>query len=461
MRRLASMFRRASHCLATTAFLTASLTCVWKPCNAATVPFTRHVLSSGTVLLVSEQRTVPMVVVQVLLDAGSRRDPRNKEGLASLTADVLTEGTKKRSATRINEEIDFLGARLSTSADVDFAQAGLTVLSKHLDAGLDILFDILLHPSFPEAEVERRREAALAAMTAEQDNPGQLAYRRFLELVFGNTPYGHPPIGTMESVRRLRRGDVMEFYRRYYRPANAIVAVTGDVSTPEIVDRFERAFAEWNPGRVADFVYPEIPSTLPSVAKIDKPLTQTNLILGHRGVSRDNPDFYAITVMNFILGGGGFTSRLVESVRVQGGLAYSVASQFTANKAPGTFQVSLQTKNASAGEAITRVCSEIRRIREEPVSEEELSNAQLYLTGSFPLRLDSNTKIASFLAQVEFFQLGADYAEQYIQRIRAVTREDVLRAARTYLHPADLRLVAVGNLRETELPDRAPCAEGP
>lgn len=435
----------------------AALVALTVPAPAAQLQFTRHVLPNGVVVLVSEQHAVPMVVVQVLLEAGSRRDPKGREGLAALTADLLTEGTRKRTAVQISEEADAIGARLSTSADVDYAQASLTVLRKHLDRGLDLLFDVLLSPTFPAAEVQRRREATLAAIRAEADEPGQIAYRNFLFAVFGDTPYGHPPIGTTAGVAKLQRKDLQEFYRRYYRPQGTIVVVTGDIETGAILERLARAFAGWSGGDLPEFVYPQIPPDLPRVHKIDKSLTQTNLILGHRGVARDNPDFYALTVMNFILGGGGFTSRLVESVRVQGGLAYSVGSAFTANKAPGVFQVSLQTKNASAREAVERVCAELQRIRSELVSDEELTNAQLYLTGSFPLRLDSNTKIAAFLAQVEFFQLGADYIEQYAQRIRSVTRADVLRVAQQYLHPQDVRLVAVGNLTEAALPDTPLC----
>jgi zinc protease len=175
-------------------------------------------------------------------------------------------------------------------------------------------------------------------------------------------------------------------------------------------------------------------------------------------VARDNPDFYALTVMNFILGGGGFTSRLVESVRVEGGLAYSVGSFFTANKFPGTFQVSLQTKTPSLLDALKRVCRELERIRNEPVSEDELQGAKLYLTGSFPLRLDSNSKVAAFLAQVEFFGLGEKFIDEYLQKIQAVTREDVQRVAQRYVHPEDLRLVVVGDVDRAALPADRPCA---
>lgn len=436
--------------------------CFLAPASGAALNFTRHLLSNGAVVLVAEQRAVPMVVVQALVEAGSRRDPRGQEGVGALTADLLTEGAGKRSAAEIGRELDFLGARIDSSADVDSATVSLVTLRRHFDRAFELFVDILTRPTFPESEVKRRREAALAAIRAEEDNPGALAQRKFLELVFGPTPYGHPPIGRAEAVGALTRAQIVSFYRRYYRPNGTIFVVTGDVDTAEVVSRLEAAFSHWKPQAVEEFAYPEVPVPASSVAVLEKPLTQVNLVLGHRGVARDNPDFYAISVMNFILGGGGFTSRLVESVRVQGGLAYSVGSLFTANKSPGTFQVSLQTKAPSLTDALSRVCRELQRIRTELVTDEELSNAKLYLTGSFPLRLDSNTKIAAFLAQVEFFGLGADFIQAYPQRINAVTREDVLRVAQTYIRPDEFRLVVVGQADARALASASPClAEAP
>lgn len=427
------------------------------PAHSFGLNFTRHVLSNGTVVLVSEQRAVPMVVVQALVEAGSRRDPRGQEGLAALTADLLTEGAGKRDAAEIGRELDFLGARIDSSADVDSASVSLVTVRRHFDRAFDLFVDILTRPTFPQAEVKRRRDAALAALRAEEDNPGALAQRSFWKAVFGPTPYGHPPIGRRETVSQLQRSHVLSFYRRYYRPNGTILAVTGDVDTPEVIGRLEAALGHWKPRPVEEFTYPEIPTPPSTVAVVEKPLTQVNLVLGHRGVARDNPDFYAISVMNFILGGGGFTSRLVESVRVQGGLAYSVGSLFTANKFPGTFQVSLQTKAPSMWDAVSKVCQELHRIRSEWVSEEELSNAKLYLTGSFPLRIDTNTEIAAFLAQVEFFHLGSDFIETYPQRINAITREEVLHVAQTYIRPEELKLVVVGPADASSIRASSPC----
>ncbi len=429
-----------------------------QPAGAGGPPVDRRTLPNGAVLIVSEQHTLPMVVMQILVDAGARRDPHGKEGLASLTSDLLTEGTKTRSASRISEAADFIGATLDTSADNDYAAFSLAVLSKDLDTGLDLLSDILLHPTFPDAEVARRREAALANMKASEDDPGQVAHRAFLKALFGDEPYGHPVIGTPEAVRSLTRRDLISFYGAHYRPERAIITVAGDVSVADITNRLQIALHDWASGETPPFQYPAGTPHSRETVLIQKPISQANVILGQLGVARDNPDYYALTVMNFILGGGGFTSRLLDNIRTKGGLAYSVASMFTVNKAPGSFQAILQTKNGSANDAIQRTCAEIERIRREPVSDEELSGAKLYLTGSFPLRLDTMSKIVGFLAQVEFFKLGADYADTYAQRINAVTREDVLRVAQQYLHPDQLQLVVVANLEQASVSASPPCA---
>ncbi|HXQ24695.1 MAG TPA: pitrilysin family protein [Candidatus Acidoferrales bacterium] len=429
--------------------------------NAADPAADRRTLPNGALLIVSEQHALPMVVVQMIIDAGARRDPHGQEGLAALTADLLTEGTKTRSATQISAAADFIGASLGSSADTDYASLSLTVLGKDLDTGLTLLTDILLHPSFPDAEVKRRREAALANMKANEDDPGNVAQRVFVHSLFGDEPYGHLAIGTPPTVPGLTRKDLVAFYERYYRPEHSIITVVGDVTAADIEQRLQNGLKDWSPANVPAFAYPSIGAPHPVTLTVQKPISQANIILGQRGVARDNPDYYALTIMNYVLGGGGFSSRLLDNIRTKAGLAYSVGSFFSVNKSPGSFQVVMQTKNESANDAIQRACDEIARIRTEPISDDELKEAKLYLTGSFPLRLDTNAKIAGFLAQVEFFNLGADYADTYAQRINAVTKEDVLRAAQQYLQPEQLELVVVANLEQAKIPTTAPCGRNP
>jgi zinc protease len=449
------MRRQLAFAVAATSLLAASAA------HAFTLPFERRTLSNGAVLVVSEQRNVPMVVVRALLDAGSRRDPAGSEGLANLTADLLTEGTRKRTASQISDAVDSLGASLDTAAGVDTAQLSLTVLAKDLAAGLDLAADVLLNPAFPEAEISRRREAALAAMKASEDQPGYVAMRGFTEFLFRGEPYGHLATGTVKGVQTIGRKSIVQFYQANYRPERTIITMVGDVSAEEATRLVEEALGGWKPGSATEFVYPPTQEREPEVLKVARPVTQANVILGHRGIARRDPDYYAVEVMNFVLGGGGFGSRLLDSIRTKGGLAYSVASGFTAPQFPGSFRVILQTKNESAADAIKMACEEIDRIRREPITEEELADAKRYLTGSFPLLLDSNSEIANFLTDVEFFGLGADYAQTYAAKINAVTRDDVLRVARERIHPEKLSLVIVADFAHAAVADTPPCAAAP
>lgn len=417
--------------------------------TASSPPYERRVLDNGAVLLVSEQRALPMVDVEILVDAGSRRDPAGQEGLANLTADLLNEGTRGHSATELADAVESLGASLSSSASIDSASLDLRVLRSDLDAGLALLGEILLQPSFPADEIERRREAILAGMRAAEDRPGWLAYRAFLDAVYGQEPYGHLVEGTPDSVSKLARAGILEFYRQYYGPNHAIITVVGDIDMDEAAARIENVLADWKPRTVEPFVYPPSQPATADVRTIQKPLTQANIVLGHRGIARSDPDYYAVEVMNYILGGGGFGSRLLDRIRTENGLAYSVSSAFATPEFPGSFRITMQTKKESTREAVRLTCEELLRIRTEPVSDDELEGAKLYLTGNFPLQLDSNRKIAGFLSMIEFFDLGADYAETYVERIRAVTKDDILRAARRHIHPDRLQLILVGDVTWT------------
>jgi zinc protease len=421
------------------------------PAWAAGPTVVRQTLSNGARLQISEQAAVPMVIVDALVDAGSRLDPPGEEGLANLTADLLTEGTATRSAEQIHETADFIGASLQSQAGDDFAFLNLRVLRKDLETGLDLWADSLVHPSFPNAEVERRKTAVLGAIRASDDNPSTVADRAFEKALFGAAPYGHPSEGWAESVQKLKRQEIVDFYQRSYQPSRTIITVVGDVKAAEVIAALEKRLAAWHDGahRGPASPSPAAPPPAASTVVIDKPLTQANIVLGHRGVSRDNPDWYALTVMNYILGGGSFSSRLFDSVRTKGGLAYSVASSFTGNKDPGSFKVAMQTKSTSAQEAIAKVHEEVDRMRDAPVSDQELDDAKKYLTGSFPMRLDSNAKVTGLLAQIEFYGLGNGYFDEYLERTRAVTKEDVQRVARQYLHPDEFVLVVVGSSEQT------------
>jgi zinc protease len=408
----------------------------------------RRVLPNQMVLLTSEDHSLPLVTMQLLMDGGSRRDPRGKEGLAYLTAKGLLLGTSRYTLTVFNESLDFMGASLTVSVDQDYARVGLRVLKKDLDKGFDLFMEALSDPTFPEEEIQRQTQKTLGALQSAEERPGEIARKAFQKTLFLDNPYGHPVEGTRDSLQRVTRQAISQFYKTYYHPNNAILAVVGDVTIEEVKARIIPPLSELPMGQIPDEHVRTTFTEGPRTVKIHRNITQANIILGHRGISRTNPDFYAVRVMNYILGGGGFGSRLMEEIRVKRGLAYSVVSYFDPGKYPGSFQIVLQTKNASAQEAIALLRQQMERIQGELVSLEELERAQKYLVGSFPFHLDTQAKLAGFITYAEYYGLGLDYPENHASLIRAVTREDVLRVARAYLHPQKAIVVVVANLKE-------------
>jgi len=411
----------------------------------------RSVLDNGLVLLTSEQRVLPMVTFTLLLDAGSRYDLKGIEGLANLTARLLTYGTRSRTALQLSETLDFIGASLSSGCSEELATVSLTLLKKDLDTGLNLLAEVLTASLFPAEEIKREKQSIVALIRAKKEDPGEIAEKKFFEALFPQSPYGRPVEGTEESVRAIDRSHIVDFSDRFYRPNRAILAVVGDITHKEMVERLSRTFQSWEKKTLAKAAPPPPSPGAATLIRIHKNLTQANIIIGHEGVPRNHPDYYAIQVMNYILGGGGFSSRMMDSIRNERGLAYSVYSRFEADKYIGAFQIAMQTKNETADEAIRIAQEEIQRMREQAVSEEELRAAKDYLIGSFPLRLDTNRKVANFLAQVEFFGLGLDYLERYPELIRRVTREETLRVAKRYLKPERLITVVVANQEKAKV----------
>ncbi len=413
---------------------------------------TRDVLPSGMVLLVSEKHAVPIVTATMLIQAGALLDPPERPGLANLTAELLTQGTTTRTASQISEAIEFVGGSLSVEAGQDVTTVALSVLSRDLDLGLDLLADILLHPTFAPDEIKRKVQEVLAGIKRKQEDPGEVSAEAFAALVFPGHPYGRPVEGTEDSVPTITREDLVRFHEAQYRPNRTILAVVGDVSPADLRRRLEARLGPWKPGG-STFTPPPAPSppARPVVRTIQRDVTQANITLGHLGVTRDNPDYYAIQVMNYILGGGGITSRLTTKIREEKGWAYDVGSAFIPDKYAGTFSVTLQTKNESAQGAIQAVLAEIRRIQEQPVNENELKDAKAYLTGSFPLRLDTSGKLVRLLANIEYFGLGLDYVDRYAGLVNAVTRADVQRVAQTYLHPDRYAMAVVADLAKAKI----------
>jgi zinc protease len=422
------------------------------PVAAADILPSKLTTPNGMTVLVLEQHFLPIVEIHAMVRSGSAQDPPDKAGLANLVASLLDEGTASRSSKQLAEQIDFVGGALEVKAAEDFTTASVRVLKKDVELGFTLLADILQHPAFHKPEFERIRSQILGEMASDNDDPGHVAMKAFNQLVFHGHPYRWPLYGTEESLNKITHADVVGFYNREYAPSQVILTIVGDVAVDQVGGLVQTHFGGWKKAALP----PRTLKSPPPVEKktvqlIEKDLTQSNVMLGHGGISRTNPDFYAVTVMNYILGAGGFSSRLMDSIRDKQGLVYGIMSHFDARLMPGSFWVNFQTRTEATNQAIQGVLAELKAIRETPVTDQELSEAKSFLIGSFPLRLDSTAKLAQVLAQVEFYGLGFEYFSQYPKWIERVTKEDVLRVAKQYLNPQRYALIVVGNTAKAKL----------
>lgn len=420
--------------------------------DAYAVNVNRTVLPNGLTVLHSENHNLPIVMVTMMIKSGQTNEPSDKAGLVNLTAELLNEGTKTRTSKEISEAIDFIGASLNASASNDYITVSLSVLKKDLNKGFEIFSDIILNPDFPQHEIDRKKQLIKDSLKQKEEEPSFLAEKAFIKEVFGEHPYSRLIEGSEETIDRINRDDIIRFHLENFIPNNSILSIAGDITQEELIILLEKYIGAWKKL--------ELPERKPlklelnknkKIVRIDKDITQANIIFGNYGISRDNPDYYAVTVMNYILGGGGFASRLMNSIRDEKGLAYDVHSFFAAFKEAGYFQTELQTKNETADIAIDEIVKQITKIRTEKVTSKELAEAKSYLTGSFPRRLDTTRKIADFLATIEFFSLGLNYDKKYLNYINSVTEEDVLRVAQKYLDSDNYILVIVGNQKKISL----------
>ena len=412
----------------------------------------RFVTASGITVLFLEQHYLPIVEVHAMLKVGSAQDPPDKAGLANLVANLLDEGTTSRSSKQLAEQIDFVGGSIETKTSEDFTTASVRVLRKDMDVGASLLADILQHPAFHKQEFERIRNHILGEIVSDNDDPGHVAAKAFNQLVFHGHPYRWPVNGTEDTLTKVTLADVQNFYAKEYLSNQTILAIVGDLTYDQATALVQAHFSTWKKGTPpARALKKPNPIERRTVQLIEKDLTQSTIMLGHPGISRTNPDYYAVTVMNYILGAGGFSSRLMDSIRDKQGLAYGVMSHFDARLMPGAFMVNLQTRSEATNQAITGVLNELKSMREAPVTDQELAEAKSFIMGSFPLRFDSTAKLAQVLAQVEFYGLGLDYFTQYPKWIERVTKEDVQRVAKQYLDPQRYALVVVGDLAKAKV----------
>ncbi|MBI2529420.1 MAG: insulinase family protein [Candidatus Rokubacteria bacterium] len=423
--------------------LGAALLLLAAPAGAAPIAH-RAVLGNGATLLVAERNAIPIVSVSAYLRAGSAFDPPDAPGLASLTADLLTRGTARRSGPELDRAIEFVGGSLEAGAGKDGVTISLAVLKKDLALGLDLLAEVLREPAFPEDELRRRVAEVQAALKRSEANPEAVAGRDLAQVLYPGHPYACPTPGTVESVGKLTREQVARFHREHYRPDAAVIAVVGDVTRDGIRRELEQRLTGWAPPAAPPAAIPSAIAALPpAVARtLTRDLTQATVYLGRPAIRQDHPDYFPLAVANYILGGGS-ASRLYTRVREDRGLAYSIYSSLSPARYGASFVVGLQTRNDGVDEAVRLAKEEMRRMGREEVAAAELELARAYLVGSFPLRMDTSGKVARLLIAVEEHGLGLDYPDRYRERIGRVTAADVQRVSARYLDPAQFSVITV------------------
>jgi len=421
----------------------------------------RFHLPNGLKVLLVERHDLPIVAINLLIKAGSKEEPPDKAGLASLTAQMLSHGTSSMNAEEISEEFEFVGASFSAKTEYDYTLLSLYTLKKDIKSTFNLFKDMVMSPTFPAEEFNKKKAILISSLQKRNEEPGYVAIKTLRKELFKDHPYGRLVDGTLESMEKIRRDDLKDFHNRFYRPERSILVVAGDINEKELKELL-KGIEDWKPKdrlKAEDLRLKGENTTLEETSDyrlnpiiIDRDLTQANILFGLLGISRKDPDYYTATVLNYILGGGGFSSRLVQKIRDEMGLAYDVSSYFTVNEEPGLFVIELQTKNEQAKTAIEVIKKEIERLLRDGVTDEELEDAKAYLTGSLVRRLDTTKKIADFLTFAEFFELGDDYITKYPELIRQITKDDIIKTARRLLKPEGLIVIvgkerAIGSLR--------------
>jgi predicted Zn-dependent peptidase len=394
------------------------------------------------------------VQVNLLVDAGSVRDVPGKLGLAALTADMLDEGAAGRSALALADTLELLGARLSVGGGLHTASAGLRVAASRLDAALPLLADVVLHPDFPAAELERLRKERLTALLRQHDQPGAVAAALSSETLFGRAhPYGR--IAEEASLKAVAVADLQQFHQQYWRPNNASMVVVGDVHPAALRALLERAFGSWTRGDVGPATVPAAPQVSGrTIYIVDKPGAPQSVIqLGRIGVARSTSDYFPLLVMNTILGGY-FTSRLMQNLREQHGYTYGARSAFDFRPSPGPWIAAASVATNVTGPALREFFNELEGML-EPIPADEAQRATHYLASQFAPAFQAVSGIAGMIGELVQYHLPADYFNSYTRNVLSVTRADVERVAHRYLDPANTDVFVVGDLKTVEPQIRA------
>ena len=426
-------------------FVVLAACCGWSAWAAAMPSIQQWTTTNGARVLFVAAPEIPMLDVRVVFAAGSARDGEHP-GLAGLTSALLEEGTRELPAPEFDAALEATGAQMGASSLRDMAWLSLRTLSAPTQRASALsLFAQLLHsPRFVAADFERQRQRQLSGLRQEKESPGILARQTFLAALYGDHPYGRPSAGTLASVAALTLPELETFYAQYYVAHNAIIALVGAVTREEAQASAELLSTALAAGVAAPPLPPVTAVPKPSEVHVEFDATQTHLLVGQIGIARDDPDYFPLLLGNHVLGGNGVVSLLFQEIRERRGLSYSVESHFEAMTLPGPFVASLQTRGAQLDEALALLRAQIAKFVEHGPAAVALEEARRNLVGGFPLRIDNNSKILENIAAIGFFHLPPDYLDRQVERLEAVTLEEVRAALRRHLHPSAMTVVSVG-----------------
>jgi zinc protease len=411
----------------------------------------RFKLKNGLKVILAESHKLPLVGMELVVKTGSAANPKGQAGLADLTADMLDEGTKTRTALQIADDVATLGATLSTNAGWDASSVSVTSLSENLDQALAIWADVLLHPAFDDKELSRVRDNLLTGLKRRKDSPPAIASLTFSRVLYGQDhPYGWPTNGTEESVKGLATTDLKKFWESYYHPNNAVLVVAGDITEADLRGKLEPLLKEWKSKGVVARALPKTPAiSKQKVFLVDKlGAPQSSIRVGLIGINRKSPDYYKALVMNHILGGS--FKRLMMNLREAKGWTYGVGSSFEARRTAGPWMAGGEFVAAHTAESVSEILKEVKSLRDEDISDKELQETKDELVKAFPARFATVNQVAGQMASLAVYDLPDNELESYTKKVSAVTRADVRKMAQKYLNSEHMAIVVVGDQKSNE-----------